>query len=121
LDTDYNAGLFRVCLNWKVGGLLTFENAIDVAGGTPELIDIIRTVGDQPTCDDVVALIVDRGQPVLRCQGDDQIAIKDGPGASSHDQPAIWTTCEGCEGALDFAGIVQVHGAHVDCNGGDTD
>src|SRR5271156_4979728 len=49
-------------LHWKVGGLLTFEDAIDVAGPAPVLLDRIRSVGDQAAAGDVKALPVDCGQ-----------------------------------------------------------
>jgi hypothetical protein len=34
-------------LHRQVGRLLALEDAVDVAGGTPELIGIVRPVGDQ--------------------------------------------------------------------------
>ena len=34
-------------LHRQVGGLLALEDAIDIAGRTPELVDLIRPVGDQ--------------------------------------------------------------------------
>jgi hypothetical protein len=37
------------CLHREVGGLLALEDAIDVAGCEPELLDVVRTVGDQPS------------------------------------------------------------------------
>ena len=34
-------------LHWQVGGLLALEDAIDVAGSQPELVDLIGSVGHQ--------------------------------------------------------------------------
>ena len=34
-------------LRRQVGGLLALENAIDIAGGAPVLVDEIRPIGDQ--------------------------------------------------------------------------
>jgi len=45
LKVDYRFVLGR-CLHWHVGWLLALEDAVDVAGRTPELVDEIRPVGD---------------------------------------------------------------------------
>src|SRR4029077_9349523 len=37
--------------------------------------------------------------------------------ASSHDQPTVRATCEGCNGTLNLGGIAHVHGAHLDRDG----
>ena len=49
-------------LHRKVGGLLAFEDAIDIAGRKPELFDLIGSIGDQAAGDGVKALGVDRRQ-----------------------------------------------------------
>ena len=46
-------------LHRQVGRLLALEDAIDVAGGLPVLVDPIRPIGDQPTGDDEGAVEVD--------------------------------------------------------------
>src|SRR6516162_2535669 len=51
-------------LHRKVNGLLTFENAIDVAGREVELLDLIGPVGHQAAAVDERAEGVDRRQPV---------------------------------------------------------
>ena len=48
----------------RVGRALALENLIDIAGGTPELIDEIGAVGDQATAGDVEAGVEHHGQPV---------------------------------------------------------
>jgi hypothetical protein len=40
--------VFRRYLNRKVGGFLAFEDTIDIVGSTPELIDDIGAIRDQP-------------------------------------------------------------------------
>jgi hypothetical protein len=35
----------RRCLHWEVGGLLAFEEAINIAGRLPERVDRIGTIG----------------------------------------------------------------------------
>jgi hypothetical protein len=52
-------------LDRKIGGLLTLEDAIDVAGRAPVLVNFIRSVGDQAAIGDVKANGVDRCQLVL--------------------------------------------------------
>ena len=66
-------------LHRQVGRLLALEDAVDVAGRAPVLVDQIRPVGDQATGGDEVAAGVDRGQPVPGRQRDDQIAMNASP------------------------------------------
>ena len=47
LQVDYQI-VFRRYLNRKVGGFLAFEDTIDIVGSTPELIDDIGAIRDQP-------------------------------------------------------------------------
>src|SRR5215510_12419405 len=47
LEIDHQRILYRR-LDRQVGCLLTPQNAIDVAGGLPMLLDVIGSVGDQP-------------------------------------------------------------------------
>ena len=49
-------------LHRKVGRLLALEDAVDVAGRAPELVDLIRPIGDQATGSDEGTFEVDRGQ-----------------------------------------------------------
>jgi hypothetical protein len=58
-------------LHWKVGGFLTFEDAIDVAGPAPVLLDRIRSVGDQAAAGDIKALPVDCGSSTKASFGRD--------------------------------------------------
>ena len=60
LEVDHQFVLDRR-LHRQVGGLLAFEDAIDVAGRAPKLVDQVRPIGDQAAGGDVVAG-VDRGQ-----------------------------------------------------------
>ena len=62
-------------LHRQVGRLLALEDAIDVAGGAPVLIDVIRPIGDQAAGGDEGAFEVDRGQFVPGRERDDQIAM----------------------------------------------
>ena len=65
LEVEYQLVLRRR-LHRQVGGLLAFEDAIDVAGRAPVLIDQINPVRNQGAAGDVEAVGVNRGQPVPR-------------------------------------------------------
>ena len=43
LEVDYQL-ILGWCLHRHVGGLLALENAVDVAGGPPELVDIVNAL-----------------------------------------------------------------------------
>src|SRR5262245_57445138 len=45
LEIDHQLKFVR-SLHWQVGGLLSLEDAIDVAGRAPVLVDKIRPIGD---------------------------------------------------------------------------
>ena len=63
LEVDHQL-VFGWCLHRQVGGLLALKDAIDIAGGTPILVDEIRPVGDQAAAGNEEAFVIDRGQPV---------------------------------------------------------
>ena len=73
----------QLVLGWRlhrqVGRLLALEDAIDVAGRAPVLVDEIRPVGNQATAGDEVAVGIDRGQLVLGRKRDDQLAMNAPP------------------------------------------
>ena len=48
-------------LHRQVRGLLTLEDAVDIAGRAPELVDKISRIGYQSAAGDVVAGGIDRG------------------------------------------------------------
>ena len=78
LEVDHQLVLGRR-LHRQVGRLLALEDAIDVAGRAPVLVDEIRPVGDQAAAGDEEAFGVDRGQLVPGRQRDDQIAMNAPP------------------------------------------
>src|SRR5262245_33762858 len=59
-EIDYQLVLGRR-LHRQVGRLLALENAVDIAGRLPVLVEQIGTVGDEATGCDVLAGGVDRG------------------------------------------------------------
>ena len=48
-------------LHRKIGGFLTFKDAINVTSGLPKLVDEIRAIGNQATGGDEVAFVVNPG------------------------------------------------------------
>src|SRR5262249_37120096 len=116
LEIDHEFVLGRR-LHRKVGGLLALEDAIDVTGSAPELVDEIGTVGAQAAAGDVETAGKDRGELVPCRHFGDQLAMDDPQCASRHDQAAIRPCCECRHGALDFAGIAHVERSqlHAQC------
>ena len=106
LEVDHQLVLGRR-LHRQVGRLLALEDAVDVAGRAPVLVDLISPIGDQAAGRDEGAIVVDRGQPVPGRQRDDQIAMNERRPARRHDQAAIRNAREGRDGALDVAGVTK--------------
>src|SRR5262249_46346953 len=69
----------------RIGRLLTLQDAVDVAGGAPVLMDVIMPIGDKAAGVDEDTIVVDRRQLVAGRQLDDQIAMKPHPGAAARD------------------------------------
>ena len=62
-------------LHRQVGRLLAFEDAIDVDGRAPALVDKSRSIQNQSASIDICAIGVDRGQFVLGGERDDEITM----------------------------------------------
>src|SRR5262249_44200131 len=60
------------------------------------------------------AVGIDRGQPVLRRQRDDQFAMKDGRRGRRHDQAAVRRARQVSDAALDLAGVARVDRTDLD-------
>src|SRR5215510_5492167 len=103
---------FVLCwrLYWKIGGLFTFKDAIDVACRAAVLVEEIRPIGDQATLGDEVAFVIDRRQLVVGREADDQRAMNLRQPARRHDEAAIRSACESSDGALDLGSV-----ARADC------
>ena len=97
----------------QVGGLLALEDAVDVAGCLPVLVEQIRAVGDQAAGSDEEAAEVDRRQFVPRRHRDDQMAMRCRGRTRRHDQPAIRSARERRDGALDLERIAHVDRAQL--------
>ena len=94
------ASSYLVGAHRKVGGVLTLEDAIDVAGGLPELIDGVGPIGNKAAVANDVSHIVDRGQLVASCQRDDEITMHCLRRAPGDYQSAVRGTSQTRDGAL---------------------
>jgi hypothetical protein len=63
--------VFVWCLHREVGRLLTFENAVDVTGRLPMLIDEIGPIGNETAVGDGGTIPVDRRQFIPACERND--------------------------------------------------
>ena len=70
--------IFGRCLHRQVRRLFPHEDAIDIGGGTPELINDIRPVRDQTTMRVEGPKAIDRGQAVPGRKRDEQVAVNVG-------------------------------------------
>ena len=106
LEVDHELVLGRR-LHRQVGHLLALENTVDVFGRTPILVDRIGSIRDQAAATDEVAIGVNGGQSVLRCKGNDHIAMKCSS-THCHHQPAIGGAREGRDLALHFREVERI-------------
>ena len=93
LEVDHEL-VFGWRLHRQVGGLLALEDAIDIAGGTPILVDVTSPIGDQTAGGDEDTFVIDRGQFVPSRQLDDQIAMTRRGRARRHDQATAWRAAQ---------------------------
>src|SRR5262245_273302 len=69
----------------EVTRFLTFEDAVDVAGGAAELLGKVSPIGNQTAACDVIAGGVNRGQFVLGRKRGDQFPMSNRQCASGHN------------------------------------
>src|SRR5262245_62126511 len=91
LEVDHEFVLCRV-LHRQVGRLLALEDATDVSCSAAVLFDFISSVGDQAAIGDELADGVDRRQPVLGRERNDQFATTKRRRAGRDDQAAVRST-----------------------------
>src|SRR4029077_14684911 len=77
LEVDGNLKL-RWVLHGQVGGPCALEYLVSVHRPLPALIHRIEPVGDQSALLGKKAEWIDRGQPIARCLGDDEVAVREG-------------------------------------------
>src|SRR5262249_60992426 len=95
-------------LHRQIGRLFAFEDAIDVAGRAPELIDKIRPIGDQAAGVDEDTIVVDPRQLVAGRQVDDQVAMKPYPAAAGHDLAANRSARKGRDSGMDLSDAAHI-------------
>ena len=93
LEVDHEL-IFGWRLHRQVGWLLGLEDAIDIAGGTPILVDVTSPIGDQTAGGDEDTFVIDRRQFVPSRQLDDQIAMTRRGRARRHDQATAWRAAQ---------------------------
>ena len=76
---------FRGLLHRQVGGLLAFEDAIDVSGRALVPVVQVRPVGGEALIRGIISEGVDVRQAVPRRQRNDQVAMSDRRLACCHD------------------------------------
>src|SRR5712671_4339719 len=81
--------IFGRSLDRKIGRLLTLENAIDITGRAPKLVDAIGPVENQPAAVDIVSVAIHGRKSVLGSQFNDEIAMRRHSGARRYDQASI--------------------------------
>src|SRR5262249_20279240 len=116
LEIDHEFVLRRR-LNRKVGRLLALEDAVDVTGCLPELVDRIRSVGDQTTGGDVMAGPEDCGESMPGRKRDDQLAMSEHRGTRRDDYAAIPRLHESIDGMLDLLGLARVDRRYIHAKG----
>src|SRR5262249_26037023 len=62
-------------LHGKIGGLFAFEDAINVSGSAPVLVDKINTIGDQNAIRNIISARSDRRKFMLNRKRIDQFAM----------------------------------------------
>jgi len=95
-------------LHREISWLLAIEDAIDVASGTPVIVDDVRSIGEQAAVGDERPQIVDRGQVMPGRKFDDQFTMKRYQGARRYHQAAIRRARERRDRALNLAGVSHV-------------
>src|SRR5262245_60140172 len=100
-------------LHGKIGGLLTFEDAIDVTRGAAVLVDKINAIGDQSTAGDIKSVGNDRRKFVLGREHIDQFAMRNCQCARRYNQTAIWLACERGDSAFSLGRVAHIDWSHV--------
>ena len=99
--------VLRRSLHWQVRRLLAVEDATDVFGRSPVLVDDVWPIGGQAAPGYKEAQRVDGGQAIAGRQRDDQIAMADRRPNSCHDQAEIRPTRKRRDNTLNFTDVAQ--------------
>ena len=102
LEVDDQLELCRV-LHWQVAELGAPEYPVDVTCRLPELLSRVVAVRNQSTSLGMRSIWIDRWQPILCRQCDNEIAIREGYGVGGDDQATVGRGRERCDRTLDFS------------------
>src|SRR5271165_2772991 len=105
--------IFGRSLDRKIGRLLALENAIDITGRAPKLVDAIGPVENQPAAVDIVPVTIHGRKSVPGCQLDDKVAMHRHASAGRYDQTSISGIYESRHRALDLTAAARVDGADL--------
>src|SRR5262245_32940015 len=108
LEVDHKL-IFGRCLYRKVCRFLALEDAIDVAGRAPMLIQPIRRVGDQAAVNGGGEICVNGGQLELGGELYDQMTMNHRR-CPCYDQTAVRSAREGRDPVLDLVGVPRIDG-----------
>src|SRR5262249_33587304 len=110
--------VLRGRLHRQVGRFLALEDAVDVAGCLPVLLDLIGSIRDQTTRSYEGTQEVERRQLVLRRKRDDQVAMKERQRAWRYNHAAIGSARELCLIVLNLVGVARIKRDCLDAEGG---
>jgi hypothetical protein len=113
LQVDHQLVLNRR-LHRQVGGLFSFEDAVDVAGGFPEHISQIDAIRNQAPIFCLPFIRIDRRQAVLGRKRNDSFVMVTGKGVSTYHETAIGFACKCCYRLLKIALVTDGSGNHFD-------
>src|SRR5262245_47180367 len=99
--------VFGRCLNWKVGWLLAFEDAVNVTGCADVGINGRWPVGEEAATMGEIAERIDRRQPVSTRKRNDEISMRCCRGTSRHDQTTVGNAGEVPHCIFDFTSIAN--------------
>src|SRR5262249_30517873 len=90
-------------LHWQVGRLLALEDTIDVGCRPPELVDGVRSIGDQAAGANEETEGIDSRQSVAGGERDDEIAMNRPWWSSNDNQTTVQPPRQRQGGAADVA------------------
>src|SRR5262249_4081874 len=98
----------------QVGGLLTLEDEIDVAGSAAELVEDIRTIRDQAALCGINSVRIDRRPSITSRQVHDETAVIFRLGGCRKGDPLVRPLRKSLEAALDRIGFPYVSRSQLD-------
>ena len=104
----YDEFELRRLLDGQIGRLGAFENFIDVRGGAPEQVVIVRAVVGESAGIDKFGSGVGGRKPMLYCQFDDLFSMSVEDGIPEHEKCVRTSFGRGAENGINILGIEHV-------------